>query len=201
MSDEKQQKITSRNKTAGEKEIILNHLTKLYLRGYSFIAMSKWLKANTDVYASDKACSAYVKQILNSWHKERVEDVDKLITAELMGLHDLEREAWAAWELSKKDKTKSVTRKKGTPRKNSDEINTTSFEQLDEVISGVGDPRFLDIVRDCKDKRMQYLQKLKFGGGFNDAGGVVFNQQIVHIGVVDRKPSPDAQTVIEVPAQ
>lgn len=176
----------ARNKTIEEKELIKSNVSKLYLRGFSFNGMSKWLKANTGLVVTDKTCAFYVKEIINAWQKERIDDIDQRIMIELMGLNEIEREAWEAWEISKKDKTKSVTRKKGYPKKGNNDVATTYFEQHDEVISGVGDPRFLDIAKDCRLQRLQYLSKLKFG---NETGNnFTFNQQIVQIGVVQRKP-------------
>lgn len=183
-------------KSPQEVELIKNHVSKLYLRGLSFRAMSTWLKENAGLSVSYKTCSAYTQQILDTWHNERLDDVDKWITAELKGLNEIEREAWDAWEQSKKDKTKSVTRKRGKEGKKKSDIETTSYEQYDEVLTGYGDPRFLEIIKDCKLQRLQYLTKGTFGK--EDGNTNVFMQQVIEIGVVERLPPTQSVPIIDV---
>lgn len=175
-------------KTKEQKDEIKNYLSKLYYQGTSFRGMSRWISDNTDYTADHKTCKRYIDEILEEWHVERIADVDKWITAELKGLNEVEREAWEAWEKSKKDRTKSVTRKRGAKAKRGNDIITTGIEQYDEVISGAGDPRFLEIIKDCKLQRLMYLTK----GTFNhpEGGNVtnnLFMQQVIEIGVVDRQ--------------
>lgn len=155
--------------------------------------METWLKAN-GIPVTYKTCGVYVEEILNEWHQERVADIDKWITAELMGLAKVEREAWEAWERSKKDRTKSVTRKRGKMLKGGN-IETTSVESFDEVLTGAGDPRFLDIAKECRLQRLQYLTR----GTFGKEGDTINNyntQQIIQIGVVKRERP---QEVVEPP--
>ena len=186
-------------KTKEDIELIKNHVSKLYYRGFSFRAMSTWVKENTGLTVADKTCAVYINQILDAWHKERIDDVDKWITAELKGLNEVEREAWEAWELSKKDRTKSVTRKRGAKGKTKKDIETTSVEQYDEVVTGYGDPRFLEIIKDCKLQRLQYLTKGSFGKQDGDTN--VFMQQVIEIGVVERLPPTQAIPTLDVEAQ
>lgn len=187
-------------KSKQELEQIKNHVSKLYLQGFTFFGMENWIKANTGLSISRKMCSTYVKEMLDEWHFERIDDVDKWITAELKGLNDVEREAWAAWEKSKQDKTKSVTRKRGKlPAGKSQTITTTNVENYDEVTSGTGDPRYLEIIKDCKLQRLQYLTKGTFGKEDNNTN--VYMQQVIEIGVVERLPPKDYPTTLEVEAQ
>lgn len=186
-------------KSPQEVELIKNHISKLYLQGLSFRGMSSWLKDNTGISVTYKTCSTYTTQILDAWHNERLDDVDKWITAELKGLNEVEREAWVAWEQSKKDKTKSVTRKRGTQGKKKNDIETTNYEQYDEVVTGYGDPRFLEIIKDCKLQRLQYLTKGTFGK--EDGNTNVFMQQVIEIGVVERIAPTQAIPIIDVEAQ
>ena len=186
-------------KTKEEIELIKNHVSKLYLQGLSFRAMSAWIKDNTGLSVSYKTCSTYTSQILDAWHNERLDDVDKWITAELKGLNDVEVEAWEAWQLSKKDKTKSVTRKRGVEGKKKNDITTTNYEQYDEVVTGYGDPRFLEIIKDCKLQRLQYLTRGTFGKEGGDTN--VFMQQVIEIGVVERVAPSESIPTIDVEAQ
>lgn len=187
-------------KTKGQVQELKNYISKLYLQGFSFARMEYWLKENTHLTLTRKMCKVYVDKILAEWHAERVEDVDKLITAELMGLNNIEYEAMQAWELSKKDKTKSVTRKRGkvAPAKRGNakgDIETTNIEQYDEVVSGVGDPRFLEIAKDCRLQRLQYLTKGTFSA--RDENNTTINvQQIIEVGITQRvAPAPEIQQI------
>lgn len=182
-------------KTKEQRELLKNHISKLYLQGFSFRGMETWIASNTGLTLTRKMCSIYVNELLEEWQQERVSDIDKLIAAELKGLNDVEREAWDAWEKSKQDRTKSVTRKKGTPnnKKDGDGVTTTSYEYYDEVITGYGDSKFLDIIKECKIQRLQYLTKGSFG---KDGDTFNFTQQIVQIGVVERQPPPQAIDVV-----
>lgn len=184
----------ARANTPEEKETIKNRISQLYLTGLTHYGMEKRLKSE-GISVTRKTVGNYLAEILKEWHAQRVSDIDQWITAELMGLSKLEAEAWDAWELSKRDKTKSVTRKRGKPNaKKLAEILTTSIEQYDEIISGAGDPRFLDIIKDCKLQRLQYLTK----GTFGKDGDVtnIMMQTVVEIGVVDRqRPPDDVQTI------
>lgn len=181
-------------KTKQQRIEIKNHVAKLYLQGYSFTKMEAWINSNTEFSISRHSCSTYVGQILEEWHNERVNDVDKWITAELMGLNNIEYEAMQAWELSKKDKTKNVSRKRGKLNTKGNAVTATSVEDYEEIISGVGDPRFLEIAKDCRLQRLQYLTKGSFSA--RDGGTTVNIQQIVEVGVVHRvRPTEETHTI------
>lgn len=182
-------------KTKGEVQELMNYISKLYLQGYSFSRMEYWLKENTHLTLTRKMCKIYVDKILNEWHKERVNDVDKWITAELMGLNNIEYEAMQAWELSKKDKTKNVTRKRGKLATKGNKVTTTYVENYDEVISGVGDSRFLDIAKDCRLQRLQYLTKGTFSA--RDGETTINQIQVIEVGVTQRERPAETPTIVD----
>ena len=78
-------------------------------------------------------------------------------------------------------------------------VQPTNYEQYDEVLTGYGDPRFLEIIKDCKLQRLQYLTKGSFGKDGGDTN--VFMQQVIEIGVVERLPPKEYPTTLDVEAQ
>jgi len=87
-----------------------------------------------------------VKRIERARLMFMVKNLDKLRQAELAKIDLMEKEAWAAWEQSKTEKQKvSVT--KGTNMKKS------QFTKEQRA----GDPRYLEIVQKCMDRRAELL--------------------------------------------
>ena len=61
--------------------------------------------------------SKYLGKVMDDWRKERISKIDDLLIIELQGLNRVEREAWDGWYRSLKDKTKNVSKRKGSPQK------------------------------------------------------------------------------------
>lgn len=152
----------ARKHTDPERELIKNNIADLYIRGYSFRDMAKWVHENLGLSCAVQTCYTHCKAILSDWHKERVDKIDKLITLELIGLNKVEKEAWDGWERSKQDRKKSVERFRQSKNKKGENLGT-SREKTDEIIQGNGDVRFLEIIKDCKLQRLAYLTKGTFG--------------------------------------
>lgn len=179
-----------------EREQIKNHCARLYLEGYSNYGMTLWLEQNTEWKVSQPTVRAYIDDILDDWHAQRISDVDKAITGQLMKLQRAEREAWDAWERSKTPQVKKVSRKKGTPTTNKAgaviAVTATEFEDVEETQESVGDYRFLDLFNRLVMQQLELLNK----GGFNKPDdptiytGNTYVQQVVYVETVDRRPPP-----------
>ena len=116
-----------------------------------------------------------LKVVIKRWRDQGVRDIDELRGRELMRLNLLEREAWEAWENSKKPTTKEVT------EQNEDEISLPASlperlrKQLAEAMRGeqamrikrrgrmetfsptAGNPAFLDIILAISKRRSDLL--------------------------------------------
>lgn len=127
-----------------------------------------------DVVQGQKTVSRDIIWIRNEWKLKAIEDWDSFVGQELARIDKLEKEAWEAWEVSKKTrkKTRSRTRMGRRGKTHSEEdAEEVGMEQRD------GDPRFLDLVLSCIDKRCKLLQlelkpgKDRSGLGANPGGG------------------------------
>ena len=93
------------------------------------------------------------KAILQQWQEERKDFIDLLMDKELAKLDLIEREAWGAWQESKKGE-------KTTKIEGGEVINgQVSSGKIKErtMKSTPGDPRYLDMVQKCIDKRVEIL--------------------------------------------
>lgn len=183
--DTAKEKKSNANFTPQQREVIKDHISKLYLEGYSINNMARYMTEKVGLKISNSTASFYTKQILKEWHDSRVNDIDMRITAELIRLDKVEQEAWSAWERSKFDKMK-YTKKYN---------DLYGAEDITETTESVGDVKFLELARQCILDRMQWLSK----GTFAPDEANIFNIQnnTVFIGVVDRKRPQDATNAIE----
>ncbi len=96
---------------------------------------------------SQSTVSRYINRAIERWQKDQVHNIDAQRTVELEKINNIELEAWNAWERSKSDKeTKS---KKQTSE------DRTEVQYRTESL--VGDPRFLQQVQWCINKRCELL--------------------------------------------
>ena len=84
------------------------------------------------------------------WRQSREHDIDLAITIELKRLELIESQAWEAWEQSK-----GVAEKSRSSRKVQAGVET-AYKQV-ETANQCGDPRFLNIILACVEKRCQLL--------------------------------------------
>jgi hypothetical protein len=183
--------------TEEQKELITNTVAKLYLEGFSYRAMAIWIKENKNISITHTTVSAYVNKVMDDWRKERISKIDDLLIIELQGLNRVEREAWDGWYRSLNTKTKNVSKRKGLPQKSKSKdgkevlnVSTTEVEDIEETSNTDGNPKFLEIIKDCKSKRIDLLLRLQGNTPPTPDGGTTNNtyvQQIVNVNVVQRK--------------
>lgn len=127
-----------------ESERNLYQISVMYLRGMKQYEMAEELKI------SPATISGAISLLKLEWREKRVENINEMKMKELDRVDLLEREYWVAWELSKKDKVKTVKRE-----------GSVGLNGIDETIESkegqVGDPRFLQGVQWCVDKRCEIL--------------------------------------------
>ena len=80
-----------------------------------------------------------------------MDDLYDMIILEIKG-YDKSYRDWEAWEKSKKDKTKTSKKYFGLPV-SKDVINTIKVENNEEVLEVDGNPKFLEIINQCKEKQ------------------------------------------------
>ena len=183
--------------TEEQQVIITNAIAKLYLEGFSNRAMAIWITENKNIPITHTSINKYLGKVLDDWRKERISKIDDLLIIELQGLNRVEREAWDGWYRSLNTKTKNVSKRKGSPQKSKDKegkevlnVSTTEVEDIEETSNTDGNPKFLEIIKDCKSKRIDLLLRLQGNTPPTPDGGTTNNtyvQQIVNVNVVQRK--------------
>ena len=112
----------------------------LYLQSWTQMAIAEHFGV------AQSTISADLKAIQETWRQSAVRDFDSLRAIELQKLDRLEREAWAAWERSKKPHQAAVV------REHSGQQSTHKTLQ-----QRVGDPRYLDQINKCIIQRRALL--------------------------------------------
>lgn len=111
-----------------------------YLRGDFQSAIAKALRVNQGTISRD------LEALRQQWRESALQDFDARKAQELAKLDETERAAWQGWERSLRDAEKTVT------RNNDDGTETTT------TIEGqAGDPRFLNVVVSCVERRAELL--------------------------------------------
>jgi transposase len=132
-------------------------VTSLYLQGKFQDEIAKVVKVDRATVSRD------LKAVQAEWLKSGVMDLNAAKARELAKLDEVERQAWVAWEQSRKDaETMEVTGTaqggKGMP------------DKVKKITKGqAGDSRFLGIILDCVNRRCEILgldapKKLEHGG-------------------------------------
>lgn len=184
-----QTKKKSANLTLAQKQLLKNELARLYVDGYGVYQMQTYLKERDILTVSIPTIYTHIDALLEDWHRENVENVDKQISGELMKLSRAEAEYWDAWVRSRGSIVNKTVRRVGRPKggkENPEEIRTTEREETTKTIELTGDPRFLEGYERCITKRIEILSK----GGFSlgSTANVVnntMNQTVIHIGTVN----------------
>jgi len=135
-------------RTKIQRENDLQEIARLYLKGWSQHDIETYIARNRDYGISRQMVGYDLKAIQKRWLASSVRDFDEARAQELAKLDELERVAWDAYELSKEPIIKRKTAKK---------VDGETTEATQEVSLGYGDPRFLDKVSWCIDRRCKLL--------------------------------------------
>ena len=119
-------------------------ISDLYLRG--------WIQADIaeKLGVSQATISGDIKALHRDWLKSSLIDFDKAKARELAKIDDLERINYAAWERSCEDAESTTKKMIGDP--------TTGRKEMSKTAKGqAGDPRFLQGIQWCIDRRCKIL--------------------------------------------
>lgn len=115
-----------------------------YLRGQTQWQIAESLEVDQGTISRD------LSWLHEDWLEQSREDTDKRLARELKRLDVLEREAWEGWQRSllTSERTRSKSR---SGDRGYDETATDTMERRD------GNPKFLEIVGRCIDRRLEIL--------------------------------------------
>lgn len=138
---------TAHKRTPQDIEIDLNEVSRMYLTRVPILQIVKLL-AESRPYRISKAQVIYDLNTLRArWRVERIKNMDERQAEELAKVDQLETEYWEAWRRSQAEQQKTTQEALGDGKKKASLTKQTS----------VGDPRFLDGVMKCIDKRCEIL--------------------------------------------
>lgn len=140
-------------------------IAELYKRGWSYRQMRDEVKARLDLKTySLGTVHKDVNALLAEWRETRIENLDHAVQLELERIDDIVREAWDAWEKSKKDAEVVRSRQIGVAAKKSDDgddgenrIETVRLERTSAELINYGDPRYLEIIHRNLSERRKLL--------------------------------------------
>ena len=113
----------------------------MYLKGYFMADIAKKWKVSISQISLD------LKIIYKLWLQSSIRDFNELKNRELIKIDNLEKEYWKAWEKSKEDYEKQKK-----------EYKEAKLQKLNkEEIISFGDPRYLQGVQWCINKRCEIL--------------------------------------------
>jgi len=120
-------------------------VSDLYLKGHIQAEIARRLDCTQQQVSLD------LQVIRDEWRESIFRNFDEKQELELQKIDQLERTYWAEYERSKLPKTRKTSKGRGTTEK------ATSVEKTDMVEERLGDPRYLEGVQWCVNKRCQIL--------------------------------------------
>lgn len=146
----------------------------LYLRGQNQYEIAKKVRVVIGTVSRD------LDAIRGEWLRASIQDFNARKSEELARIDQIEREAWAAWERSKKARRKK--RKVRTVEVPFAPVDVVSVETEVQV----GDPRFLDKVSWCVERRCAIW-------GFDATKQLQILGMMMHVTPAEEKPELSAE--------
>jgi len=135
-----------RSRLKAQKERDRRNVASLYLKGVIQADIAEQLGISQTTVSRD------LKLIQGEWAIARINDIDERKRIELAKIDNLELTYWDGWKRSQENAEVETTKLKGR-----DADKPTDLEKTKRVEGQVGDPRFLQGVANCIDKRCELL--------------------------------------------
>lgn len=148
-----------------KRETLINKVTDLYLKGYSYRKIAKDLEDQSPEYKiSIVTVGNYINKVLKEWKDHRIEKMDDLKTVELNRINKLENTYWEGWERSLEGSKRTSEKQKAAPGTSIGEggavtktMNVVSADKASYTEETFGDPRFLAGIQWCISMRCKIL--------------------------------------------
>ena len=197
----KEEREACKTKSESERFELMNIIGTQYLRGSGAYTISEYLKT-IGKKLSVRSVYTYIEKLKEEWMNQRLSAVDEQVARVLANIDLIEREAWEAWDRSKKDRQKSTNKTIFNPPKEKQTIPTIkSNEVLKATEQSNGDAEFLKIVLMCQDKRLEIIGFGKINLNFNQTNINSTNtenrisQQFMGGIVINRVPRDRPETI------
>lgn len=136
------------HRSSAEIQEHLNIIAGLYLRGHSIRQIVDAVNNQSERQTSIRTVHNDIQTLLAEYKEQRIVELEDAQRVELARINEVEKTAWDAWERSKQRETQ--TDKSVTGDKARTESGTTKEETP-------GDPRFLQLIMTCIEKRCKIL--------------------------------------------
>lgn len=134
--------MAKKERTAFQREKDLVTTANFYLQGLTQAQIGIKLKLSRQQIGYD------IKDIIQEWRKEYIEDINDKITVELNKINLVESECWLAWEKSKKVK------KQLTEYRNKQKVLTST---ITNKYDNLPNDRYMDKIKWCIETRLKLL--------------------------------------------
>jgi predicted transcriptional regulator len=138
-----------RSRLKSQKERDRRNIASLYLKGVIQADIAEQLNISQSTVSKD------LKVIQLEWSVARINDIDERKRMELAKIDNLELTYWDGWKRSQENAEVETTKMQGT--RTGDDDKPSKLEKTKRVEGQVGDPRFLQGVAWCVDKRCELL--------------------------------------------
>ena len=104
--------------------------------------------------------------LLNQWREQNIHNIDEYMQLELSRIDDAVRELWEQWEKSKRDYTKTSSKRKGRPTQGQGQggqpsenggLRTVEREEMETEVIRLGDVSYLAEIRAQLSERRKLL--------------------------------------------
>lgn len=126
-------------------------VSKLYLTGKSQPEIAAHFGVNQSTISRD------LEVLRKSWLNSALMDFNTARAQELAKIDALEREYWDAWRRSQEDNETRTTRAKSSPSDRDNPNASTDLEATTRIEAQAGDPRFLQGIQWCIERRCNLL--------------------------------------------
>lgn len=135
-------------RTKKQREYDLEEISRLYLQGVSQLGIVDHIAKHRPYTVTQAIISRDLKTVQDRWQASSIRSFDEARARELAKIDHLELTYWSQWEASMDPIVKRKTAKK---------IGGELTEATQEVSLGTGNPRFLQGVQWCIDRRCKLL--------------------------------------------
>jgi hypothetical protein len=140
--------MASPKRTKEQREYDLKEISSLYLQGWIQAEIAAHINKARSYDITQQTISRDIKTIQQRWLESSVRNFDEARAQELAKIDNLELTYWSQFEASKDPIIKRKTAKK---------VDGQTTEATQEVSLGTGDPRFLQGVQWCIERRCKLL--------------------------------------------
>ena len=160
-------------RTEGEKEQDKEFVLDLYLKGFSFTAITDSLNDSREYNVSRTQVTKDIKHEVAEWKNERLDNIDASVQLEIQKVNILEMEYWKAWIQSQKIQKTTTVSGRNTVNAEKKVVGMTDLTKTERAEDSCGDVRFLQGVERCIQKRCEL-------SGLDRAKEIVISGKLEH---------------------